>query len=91
MDNNYVSLYRFGGYILTGGKLDNGKKWEGIRVLLAKVKDPETPPVTASSVKAAKNMQSLFEQMAIGQLCDVFFDENGKAIMIDCSAYVDSN
>lgn len=85
--NEYASLYRFGGYIKTGGKLNDGTPWNGVRVLLAKVKNPDDVPVTAISVKAAVNCLSLIEQMCSGQLVDVFFDQNGKAVMFDCSRY----
>ena len=32
------TMYVFGGYILTGGKLQNGNPWQGVNVMLAEVK-----------------------------------------------------
>lgn len=88
MANNNLTLYRFGGYILTSGKFDDGNKWTGMRLLLAKVPNPDTDPVTAKSVKCDRTLMDFVQELAIGQLCDVYFDENGKVVAMDCSAYV---
>lgn len=85
--NNSPTLYRFGGYILTSGKFDDGRKWNGARLLIAKVPNPDTDPVTATSVKCDRSIIEFVKTLSIGQLADIYFDQNGKVVSIDCSAW----
>ena len=44
-------IYIFGGFVVTGGTLDDGKPWQGFRLLLAELKPGQTKPMTAISAK----------------------------------------
>ena len=44
-------MFIYGGYILTGGTLDNGKSWRGINVMLADRKVGEDFPFFATVCK----------------------------------------
>lgn len=45
--------YIYGGYILTGGTLDNGKNWQGINIMFATVRNGREP-VRAEIGKASR-------------------------------------
>lgn len=75
-------LYIFGGYIITGGKFDDGRTWEGCRLLLAKVRHSDDVPVTALSVKGDKKLINQVRNLMIGQPVLAYFDENGKCVLI---------
>ena len=47
-----AKTYIYGGYIVTGGNLDNGSPWQGVRVLLAETSAERPTPMTAISAKA---------------------------------------
>lgn len=44
-------MFIYGGFILTGGNLDNGKAWRGISVMLAERRDGEDFPFFATVCK----------------------------------------
>lgn len=46
-------MYIYGGYIITGGFLDDAhtKPWQGVRLLLAELREGQSIPITALSVK----------------------------------------
>ena len=44
-----AKTYIYGGYIVTGGNLDNGSPWQGVRVLLAETSAERPTPMTAIS------------------------------------------
>lgn len=82
------TTYIFGGYILTGGKLDNGKDWRGINIMLAEKRDKQELPMYATVVKASRTdeMMRIVQALAIGQPVHAYFsmpDSNGK---VKCTA-----
>lgn len=85
------TMYVFGGYILTGGKLQNGKPWQGINVMLAEVKsDGKTgynAPVIARVFKASRldSLMSVIQSLPIGEFVHAHFsapDNEGKSKLI---------
>lgn len=83
MENKFI----YGGYILTGGTLDNGKAWQGVNVMLAQVHGDKAPTY-ATVVKAPRtdSLLSLLRGLAIGQPVQAFFslpDTNGKVKLVE--------
>lgn len=75
-----AKVYVYGGYIVTGGKLDNGTPWQGVRVLLAETSAERPVPMTALSAKAAYSdslVGSLARLPLHSKVC-VVADLNGK-------------
>lgn len=86
------TMYIFGGYILTGGFLEdkNGQKkeWKGINIMLAEKRDKQEFPMYATVVKASRtdDMMRVISALAIGQPVHAYFsmpDANGK---VKCTA-----
>lgn len=80
MNNTYI----FGGYILTGGNLENGTPWQGVNIQLARY-DADKPPVS-STIAKAKRDDSLLEVLGTlrpGDLVTVYFDERGKVALFN--------
>lgn len=69
-----VCLYIFGGYIKTGGILQDGNPWEGLRILLGQTSEVNKKPVTAVSVKADKSVLSQISQLVPGVPVHAYFD-----------------
>lgn len=83
-----MSVYRFGGYLLTGGKLDNGNPWEGINILIGECKDENTPPVSGLIAKARRE-DSILEalgKLRAGEFVDLDFDIRAKVTRISSVA-----
>lgn len=80
-------MYIYGGYILTGGKLDNGKPWEGINILFAEVESAEDLPLSGMIGKARRDEELLKQLMSmpIGCPCEVSCDLRGKVTSISTS------
>lgn len=51
----------YGGYILTGGTLDNGKPWLGVNVMLADTGNRELP--YKAEIAKAKRLDSLMDAL----------------------------
>lgn len=45
------TIFVYGGFIVTGGKLDNGTPWQGVRLLLGELKEDQSKPMTAIAAK----------------------------------------
>lgn len=81
MNNTYI----FGGYILTGGTLENGTPWQGVNILLARYDADKLNPVS-STIAKAKRDDSLVEVLGtlhFGDLVTVYFDERGKVALFN--------
>lgn len=73
-------MFIYGGYIQTGGMLDNNQPWQGVQIMLAEVRDPQKPPMTASCFKGVPSdslMQSLYN-IHIGTPVEVNFTLTGN-------------
>lgn len=77
------NLYVFGGFIVTGGKLDNGNPWEGMRMCIGKIPNPKAAPVTAKTVKVKKQCRAFVKELSLGSLIYVYFDEEGNVVALD--------
>lgn len=79
-----MNQYVFGGHVYVSGTLDNGKKWDGYRVLLAPLVDGVDYPSRAVVCKAPNTdgYLSVAENLVPGDICEVFFDANGKIAQI---------
>lgn len=81
MNNTYI----FGGYILTGGTLENGSPWQGINILIAR-HDPDKPAPVSSTIAKARRDDDLVEVLGTlhpGDLTTVLFDERGKVALFN--------
>lgn len=81
MNNTYI----YGGYILTGGILENGNPWQGINIQLARYDADRLAPVS-STIAKAKREDSLVEVLGTlrpGDLVSVYFDERGKVALFN--------
>ena len=77
-------IYVFGGYLLTGGTLENGNPWQGVNVLLAMVKDMRSVPCRGEISKASRSdtlLQKL-ESLKPGMHVNAVFDIKGRLIDI---------
>lgn len=77
------NLYIFGGFIVTSGKLDNGKPWDGMRIMIGKIPNIQTAPQTAKTVKVRKQCRAFFKELSIGTPIYVYFDEEGNVVAAD--------
>lgn len=78
------NLFIFGGYVFTGGTLSDGKPWQGMRILLAPVKDVKELPVKAEACKASRtdSLVEIVKKLSPGQPVTAYFDMNGRCIEI---------
>ena len=78
------NTYWFGGYILTGGTLENGTPWQGINILLARYEDGKTP-VSSTIAKARRDDScvDVLRTLSLGDLVTVYFDERGKVAVLN--------
>lgn len=78
--NNYV----YGGFVKCSGALDNGKAWEGFRVLLARCDKSGKAGATAAVVKASctDDMRDTLLGLALGKTVEAYFDERGRLVML---------
>lgn len=80
MENTYI----YGGFIQTGGKLQDGTPWAGINIMIARhqvdEKGTNILPVCATIAKARNDSELLttLASLRLGALVDIFFDERGK-------------
>lgn len=76
------NLYIFGGYVFTGGTLSDGKPWQGMRIMLAPVKEANQLPVKADACKASRtdSLVEIVKKLSPGQPVTVYFDMNGRVI-----------
>lgn len=76
--------YMYGGYIMVGGKLDNGKPWKGFRILIAPL-DSSGEVGWKTTVVKASYTDDLFDKLAdmeLGSIVSAYFDENGRCVEI---------
>lgn len=85
------TMYVFGGYILTGGKLQNGNPWQGVNVMLGEVKADGkggyNAPVVARVFKASRldSLMSVIQSLQYGDFVHAYFsapDNDGKSKLI---------
>lgn len=85
------TMYVFGGYIFTGGMLQNGKPWQGVNVMLAEVKGDGkggfNAPVVARVFKASRldSLVSVIKSLKYGDFVHAYFsapDNDGKSKLI---------
>lgn len=80
MENTYI----YGGFIRTGGNLQDGTPWEGINILVARHKVDEKgngiKPVVSTIAKARydEELINTLVNLRPGALVDIYFDERGK-------------
>lgn len=79
-----MSVYRYGGYLLTGGKLDNGNPWQGVNILIADYNEEEPLPKSGLIAKARREDSILdtLKSLRLGDLADMDFDIRGKVTRI---------
>lgn len=80
MNNTYI----FGGYILTGGTLENGSPWQGVNIQLARYEEGKSP--VSSTIAKARRDDTLVEvlrTLSPGDLVTVYFDERGKVAVFN--------
>lgn len=85
-------MYIYGGYILTGGKLQDGRPWQGVNVMLAELKPGNAEPVFATVCKASRadSIMGTLESLAIGSCVHAYFgmpDSQGRA-KLECITLV---
>lgn len=78
------NLYVYGGFVKCSGTLDNGKPWEGFRVLLARCDKSGKAGATASVVKASctDGIRETLLGLALGKTVEAYFDERGRLVML---------
>lgn len=81
MNNTYI----FGGYILTGGTLENGTPWQGVNILLARYNAEKPVPVSSTIAKGKRDddLVEVLGTLAPGDLVTVLFDERGKVALFN--------
>lgn len=71
-----MKKYVFGGYVITGGRFDNGDHWSGVAVMLGELPDGEDVPTfcraVSGNVKNKELMQTL-ENLCPGAVVQAFF------------------
>lgn len=77
-------MYIYGGYLLTGGKLDDGTPWKGINLLFGEVRKEGDEPLTGMIGKARRSDELLqvLSTLPIGCPVDVLCDLRGKVTQI---------
>lgn len=78
------NLYIYGGFLFTGGKLDDGKPWKGLSVLLGPIRDVEDTPLKGQACKARQS-ESLIEALKsipLGFPVEAFFDIDGRVALV---------
>lgn len=79
MDN----LYIYGGFLFTGGKLDNGKPWHGYSVLLGPIRSIEDTPLKGEAFKArSDSLLDVLKKTPLGFPVEVFFDKDGRVALM---------
>ena len=79
-----MKKYVYGGYMCTGGKLDNGQRWSGFAVLLGELPDGANVPMFARAVTASgknEELEELLSELVPGTVCKAYFgmpDSKGK-------------
>ena len=73
-------MFLYGGYILTGGKLDNGNPWKGIVLMLAEKRDDQEFPFFAQCVKGlySDSLVKACQSLPIGCPVSVSFVPSGN-------------
>lgn len=77
MNNKYI----FGGYLLTGGTLDNGNPWQGINIMYGECRNGNAPMV--GKIAKARREDSLVEtlnNLFPGDFIDILCAPDGKVI-----------
>lgn len=84
--------YMYGGYIMVGGKLDNGKPWNGFRILLAPLDSSGKVGWKTSVVKASytDDFNDKLADMELGSIVSAYFDENGRCVQLSLVPWSDS-
>lgn len=83
MENTYF----YGGFIQTGGKLQDGTPWAGINIMIARHqvddKGMTIKPVVSTIAKARYDSELLttLANLRPGALVDIYFDERGKVAL----------
>lgn len=84
-------VYVYGGYVLTGGTLDNGNSWQGINIMLAEVRPiingGFTSPMVAFCARASRleDIMTFVNNTSPGGLVHAYFsapDHNGRSKLI---------
>lgn len=78
-----MEKFVYGGYVVTGGKFDDGREWTGVCVMLAPLYGGAQRPCTA---KVYKGKASLIEQarsISIGSFVTPVCDMSGRIIGIN--------
>lgn len=79
-----MKKYVYGGYLSTGGTLENGAKWSGFSVLLGELPEGSNVPMFGRACSASGKNEELEETLSdldIGSICHAFFgmpDAKGK-------------
>lgn len=73
--------YIFGGYLLTGGTLDNGKPWQGINIMYGESKNGN-PPMIGKIAKARRedSIVDTLQNLFTGDFIEILCSPDGKVI-----------
>lgn len=84
--------YMYGGYIMVGGKLDNGKPWNGFRILLAPLDNSGKVGWKTTVVKASytDGFNDKLADMELGSVVSAYFDETGRCVELSPVPWTDS-
>lgn len=78
-----MNVYKYHGFALCGGVLDNGNKWKNIRLMLTRI--PENSASLPRSVELAKMIYTdsaldYVSKLPVGALVDLNCDTLGRVI-----------
>ena len=78
-------MYIYGGYLLTGGKLDDGTPWQGINLLFGEIPQNAEEPLSGMIGKARRtdSMMQTLSTLPIGCPVEVVCDLRGKVTGIN--------
>ena len=78
-------MYRYISHVFCGGTLEDGKAWQGVRLVVARYrKASDKLPASVNILKMSKDFDvSDLNNLKRGCQLTLFFDEYGRIISID--------
>lgn len=75
-----MAVYTYGGYVICGGKLDNGSPWKGFRILLASIPENGGFPMgfEVGKMTYKDDAEQFLRGLRIGSKLDVTCDLKGR-------------
>lgn len=79
-----MNIYKYHGYALCGGILDNGKPWKNIRLMLTRIPEGATLPRSVELAKMAYTDPGIefVHGLPNGSKVDIACDTTGKVVDI---------